>query len=95
MQVDAEHNVDERVFIIYSGRIRGAVVKGMTVKIISGRPNNITYSVLIDGNTSSNELREIYIFKTKVEAAYDWLGKQELDAREVLQGFLAKQREED
>ena len=94
MQMETKYGLGDIIFSIKGEDIMFGVIKMIEYKK-SKVSDDIRYTIQWGDNqsVSSTTTLEKNLFSTKVEAAYAWLKNQELDAREVLQGFLAQEKE--
>ncbi len=94
MQMETKYSLEDIIFSIKGEDIIPGVIRRIEYKK-SRVADEVRYAIQWGDNqsVSSSTILEEKLFSTKVEAAYTWLKNQELDAREVLQGFLAQEKE--
>lgn len=95
MEVESKYSLNDSVYMLINASIKHAKINSFRVDVDAKGNVQVIYNVMvINGSNNAVSAAESNLFSTKVECAYSWLKKQELDPREVIQGFLASRGEE-
>jgi len=87
------YELGQEVFLLQSSGIKPVNIHAIIASASVSSKTKISYKVATKGGSLS-EFDEIRIFNSKVDAAYSWLKDQRLDPGQILQGFLAMQKQE-
>ncbi len=88
MQVETKYDINSRIYFIYGQDIKEGHIQ--SIKTSVGSNNNVDTAYSIRYESSTINVNENKVYSNKLDAAYFWLGKQGLDPREVLQGYLSQ-----
>jgi len=92
--------LDDQVYVVKGSKIRPVkIIEIETKETMSGSGKIskwIRYKVkyLDESSTITGIFSENQVKDTKLEVAYDWLKKQDLNPAEVIQGFMQLQKKE-
>lgn len=91
MDVKTKYKVNDMIYMLHNSVIKQAQIKKFRVEVNThSKVDVVYYVVIVGGSTSGIDVSEQRVFTTKIEVAYTWLDTQDLEAREVIQGFLAR-----
>jgi hypothetical protein len=95
MEVNTKYKNGDSIFLLLNSTIKKATINEFRVIVNCNSKVQVVYNVVIIGGPNTLiSVEENSAFDTKVEAAYSWLKNQELNPREVLQGFLNQEQEQ-
>lgn len=88
MILESLYDPNTTVYILREHGIREGRVAEVEIKRNNKGVQENYYKLFIASSSSNVRIKEEKIFATKVEAAYEWLKNQDLEPRDVIQGFL-------
>ncbi len=91
MEVTTDYDIHDRVFII-DGNIKEAVVEKIDVKFKVNREAHVIYYVQKGSSSVIQSYNSDLVFRTRFEAACNWLEKQGLEPNDVIQSVFAKHK---